>query len=85
MSKYRFMKLTDVLLLLMIGLKNEVFGELSVRVAAPTVVGSKAVVGLELQNGWTQSVESARATLMLLDEQGKLVGQSAKWVIGGNC
>jgi hypothetical protein len=60
-------------------------GELSVRVAAPTVVGSKAVVGLELQNGWTQSVESARATLLLLDEQGKLVGQSAKWVIGGNC
>ena len=60
-------------------------GELTVRVAAPTVVGSKAVVGLELQNGWTQSVESARATLLLLDEQGKLVGQPAKWVIGGNC
>jgi hypothetical protein len=59
-------------------------GELSVRVAAPTVIGSKAVVGLELKNGWTQSVESARATLMLLDEQGHLVGQSSKWVIGGS-
>jgi hypothetical protein len=28
-------------------------------------------------------VESARAVCFLLDEQGKMVGQSAKWVIGG--
>jgi hypothetical protein len=28
-------------------------------------------------------VESARAICFLLDERGKMVGQSSKWVIGG--
>jgi hypothetical protein len=30
----------------------------------------------------TQKIESARAVCFLLDDQGKMVGQSTKWVIG---
>jgi hypothetical protein len=38
-------------------------------------------VSLEMKNHFNQGVASARAAVLLLDEQGKMVGQSAKWVI----
>lgn len=58
--------------------------QLSVTVAPPKVVGQKAVVPLALRNGLVEKVESARAVAFLLDEQGKMVGQSTRWVIGGS-
>ncbi len=36
-----------------------------------------------MKNHFTEKVESARVAVFLLDEQGKMVGQSTKWVIGG--
>ena len=57
--------------------------QLSVTVAPPKVVGQKAVVPLALKNGLAEKVESARAVVFLLDEQGKMVGQGTRWVIGG--
>jgi hypothetical protein len=57
--------------------------QLAVTVSLPKVTGNKAVVALGLKNSFSQSVESARATVILLDAKGKMVGQSAKWVIGG--
>ncbi|HEV2330108.1 MAG TPA: hypothetical protein VGY56_15105 [Verrucomicrobiae bacterium] len=59
-------------------------GQLAVTVSAPKVTGQKAVVELNLKNGLTNQVESARAICILLDEQSKMVGQSTKWVIGQN-
>lgn len=56
--------------------------QLLVSVSPPQVTGDKAIVPLELKNQFNQGVASARAAVLLLDEQGKLVGQSAKWVIG---
>lgn len=60
-----------------------VHAQLAVTVSSPKVVGQKAVVSLAMKNGLTEKVESARAVCFLLDEQGKMVGQSTKWVIGG--
>ena len=37
-----------------------------------------------MKNNLTNTVESARAHSVLLDEQGQMVGQTTKWVIGQN-
>lgn len=57
--------------------------QLSVTVAPSKTVGQKSVTKLELKNTYAEKVESARATLFLLDERGKVVGQATQWVIGG--
>ena len=58
--------------------------QLSVTVSSPKVVGQKTVVPLAMRNDLTEKIESARAVVFLLDEQGKMVGQGTRWVIGGN-
>jgi hypothetical protein len=57
---------------------------LVVIVFPPKTTGSKAVVKLELQNTFSRNIQSARAVCFLLDDQGQMVGQSTKWVIGQN-
>ncbi len=57
--------------------------ELAVTVSPVKVAGQKAVVPLAMKNNFAEKIESARAAVFLLDEQGKMVGQSTKWVIGG--
>ena len=57
--------------------------QLAVTVSAPKVTGRKAVVSLAMKNGLADQVESARAVCFLLDEQGKMLGQATRWVIGG--
>src|SRR6185369_13007066 len=56
---------------------------ISVTVAEPQSTGSKAIVKLTMKNTSTNAVESARAVVFLLDDQGKVVGQRAEWVVGG--
>jgi hypothetical protein len=58
--------------------------QLAVTVIPPKVVGQKAVVQLKMKNGLSDAVKSARAVCFLLDDQGKMVGQSTKWVVGQN-
>ena len=58
--------------------------QLAVTVAPPQTVGQKAVVQLKMKNNLASKVESARAVCFLLDDQGKVAGQSTKWVIGQN-
>ena len=58
-------------------------GQLTVTVSPLKITGQRAVVPLTIKNGFGEKVESARAAVFLLDEQGKMVGQSTKWVIGG--
>jgi len=60
------------------------YAQLTITVSPPKMVGQKAVVLLAMKNGLNEKVESARAAVFLLDEQGKMVGQATKWVIGGN-
>jgi len=57
--------------------------QLAVTVSPPKIIGQKAVIPLTLTNNLTEKVESARAMCFLLDDQGKMVGESTKWVIGG--
>src|SRR5208282_2080870 len=58
--------------------------QLAVTVTPPKIAGQKAIVQLKMKNNLTNKVESARAVCFLLDEQGKMVGQATKWVIGQN-
>ena len=57
--------------------------QLNVAVSPVKTIGQKAVVRLSLTNNLAEPIESARAVCFLLDDQGKMVGQSTKWVIGG--
>lgn len=57
--------------------------QLAVSVSPVKVTGSKAVVKLEMKNGFTEKIESARAVCFLADDQGKVVGHATQWVIGG--
>lgn len=61
-----------------------VSAQLVVRVSPVKVVGQKAVVPLAMKNNFTNKIESARATVFLTDEHGKIVGQGTKWVIGAS-
>jgi hypothetical protein len=57
--------------------------QLAVTVSPVKEAGSKAVIPLAMKNNFAEKVESARAVVFLLDDQGKVIGQSTKWVIGG--
>jgi hypothetical protein len=57
--------------------------QLTVILSPPKVAGQKAVVELRMKNMFAESVQSARAICFLFDGQDKMVGESAKWVIGG--
>ena len=58
--------------------------QLAVTVSPPKVVAQKAVVPLAMKNGLGEKIESARAAVFLLDQQGTMVGQATRWVIGGS-
>jgi hypothetical protein len=58
--------------------------QITVSVAPPKITAQKVVVQLDMTNELTSEVKSARAICLLLDEHGKMVGQSTKWVIGQN-
>lgn len=57
--------------------------QLSVTVSPVKITGQKAIVPLTLKNGFAEKIESARAVIFLMDEQGQMVGQKTDWVIGG--
>src|SRR2546422_857257 len=56
---------------------------LSVKVDDPKSAEGKTTIKVTMVNTYTNTVESARAALFLVDEKGKVVGQKAEWVIGG--
>jgi hypothetical protein len=62
---------------------GSVSAQLAVTVSPPKVTGQKAIVQLKMKNQLADKVESARAICFLLDERGKMVGESSRWVIGG--
>jgi hypothetical protein len=58
--------------------------QLAVTVTPPKIIGQKAVVELKMKNDFADKLKSARAVCFLLDEQGQMLGQSTKWVVGQN-
>jgi hypothetical protein len=75
---HSFTKRTLLLLLLSTA---TALGQLSVTVSPVKATGNKAMVPVAMKNGFAETIESARAVCFLLDEQGKMVGQSTRWVI----
>jgi hypothetical protein len=57
--------------------------ELSVTVSPPKLVGQKADIPMEFKNLSNKKVESIRAATFLIDQNGKVVAQSTRWIIGG--
>ncbi|MBI1178443.1 hypothetical protein GC207_13495 [bacterium] len=57
--------------------------QLAVNVSSVKAVGQKAAVPMEFKNTFTEKIESARAVVFLSDAEGKVVGQSTRWIIGG--
>jgi|ERR1041385_58211 hypothetical protein len=57
--------------------------ELIVKADEPKTTGNKTVIKLTLKNTFQERIESVRATVFLLDDQGKVAGQGVKWIIGG--
>ena len=72
-----------ILFCLIFGFTAAATAQLVVTILPPKIIGQKAIVPLAITNNLSQQVESARALCFLLNNQGNLVGQSAKWVIGG--
>jgi hypothetical protein len=62
------------LIFLMLALTAQ--AQLAVTVTRVKVTGQKAIVPLAMKNNFDQKVESARAAVFLLDEQGKMAGQA---------
>ena len=58
-------------------------GQLVVTISPMKITGQKAILPLAMTNNLAGPVESARAVCFLLDDQGRMVGQSTKWVISG--
>ena len=56
---------------------------LVLQVAPPKSTGSTAIVKVDLQNTFSEKIQGARAAMFLINDQGKVVGQLAKWIIGG--
>jgi hypothetical protein len=71
------------ILLIAISSASPAFSQLAVSVAPIELSGQKAVVHLTLKNEFKVNIESARTVVFLLDEQGKMVAQGTRWVIGG--
>lgn len=59
------------------------FSQLSVTVLPVKIANQKAIVPMNLTNDFTEKIESARAVVFLMDEQGRMVGQRTDWIIGG--
>src|SRR5688572_3221835 len=57
--------------------------KLAAKVDDPRRTGEKSIIRVTLKNSFAEKIESARATLFLLDEKGKPVDQMTRWVIGG--
>jgi hypothetical protein len=57
--------------------------QLDVEVLPPKLTGKKAVIKFTMTNSFKEKIESARAAVFLLDENGSMIGQGSRWVIGG--
>ena len=58
-------------------------GALVLKVGEPKTYGQKTIIKMELQNTFTNNIESVRAVVFLLDDNGKIVGQETRWIVGG--
>jgi hypothetical protein len=58
--------------------------QIEVSVSSIESQSNKSVVRLEASHQFTKDVKDARAWVFLLDADGKVVGNQAHWIIGGD-
>lgn len=58
--------------------------ELQATIAKTQRTGDKAVITITLKNTFSEPINSARATVFLIGEAGKVAGYRSAWVIGGS-
>lgn len=58
-------------------------GNLEVSVTEQLSAGNKGLVKLKMKNQFSQGVKGARAWVFLMDDNGKVVGNKAQWLVGG--
>ena len=56
---------------------------LEVKLDNPKTTGNMTVIRLNLKNTGSDTIASVRASIYLLDAQGKMIGQSTRWILGG--
>src|SRR5690242_8497344 len=78
------MRLQRTFLLIVLLFPFLAHAQLDVTISPVKIVGQKAVVPLALKNNFTETIQSARAVAFLFDADGKMLGQSTKWAIGGD-
>jgi len=77
------MKLRIIISTLFLVFAATVQAQLAVAVSPARVSNQKVIVPLALTNSFAEKIESARAVVFLMDEQGRMVGQRTDWIIGG--
>ena len=71
-----------LLLLISLFLPFALFAQMEVGLVDMKAQQSKGLVTISLANHFEQTVQSARIWVMLLDDDGKIVGQKAQWLTG---
>jgi hypothetical protein len=74
------MKIHLIVLIVLLGFTLK--AQLSVEVLPIRLGTQKAIVPLKFKNDLPNRVDAARAVCFLLDENGKVVAQATRWVIG---
>src|SRR5262245_13076362 len=72
-----------LIVLVLLGAPSVLHGKLVFTSTSPTEPPSTSVIQLKMRNKFSQPIASVRATICLMDEAGKVVGQKTQWVIGG--
>jgi len=75
-------KLSYVILVLLLDAATA-HAALTLKLAEPKTYGQKTIVKMDMKNTFTNTIESARAVVFLLDDDGKVVGQETRWIVGG--
>ena len=65
-------------------LSGAAFANLEVSVASLESASNKTLVKLDTKNTFDQGIKDARAWVFLMDADGKVVGNQAQWIIGGD-
>lgn len=59
-------------------------GQITVALSKTEQIGQQALVKIELNNNYDQSIKGVRIWVFMMDQNGKVVGEKAQWIVGGD-
>tara|TARA_B100001093_G_C26246347_1_gene766621 strand:- start:20 stop:433 length:414 start_codon:yes stop_codon:yes gene_type:complete len=77
------MKNHPILLAFLLFLSASLHANLEVSITEQVSSGNKGLVKLKMANKFDQGIRGARAWVFLMDDEGKVVGNKAEWLVGG--